>query len=170
MTFGELFPLEEYYQKKIKPMGGKFYRRKSGKIVCPFHEDEAPSMGFLHNKDGSEIYHCFGCGAKGDVVKMHQQMELVYHDRRISRNEAIKELCTIFGKDFAEVQKELDLQEDKKLKDALTVHYKEDTTLTERDFTRKVFEGKAARKGIDYYNELVIQMIQSNAANGEGVK
>lgn len=32
-----------------------------GKIVCPFHDDHAPSLHIY-----SDHYHCFVCGAHGD--------------------------------------------------------------------------------------------------------
>lgn len=41
--------------------------RKSGKEFrcrCPFHDDSTPSM-FVNDDKG--VYHCFGCGAKGNV-------------------------------------------------------------------------------------------------------
>ena len=35
----------------------------SGMIRCPFHNDINPSM-----KVDDDHYHCFGCGAHGDVI------------------------------------------------------------------------------------------------------
>lgn len=39
--------------------------RRTRKIICPFHEDTNPS---LHIYAGSKGYHCFVCGAGGDVI------------------------------------------------------------------------------------------------------
>jgi len=36
-------------------------KRKMAK--CPFHDDRHPSMGIKNNR-----FHCFACGAKGDVI------------------------------------------------------------------------------------------------------
>ena len=36
---------------------------RRGMALCPFHADKNPSMGIKHNR-----YHCFACGAKGDVI------------------------------------------------------------------------------------------------------
>ena len=36
---------------------------RSGMTVCPFHEDMNPSM-----KVDDKRFHCFGCGADGDVI------------------------------------------------------------------------------------------------------
>ena len=35
----------------------------NGMIRCPFHNDRTPSM-----KIDESHYHCFGCGAHGDVI------------------------------------------------------------------------------------------------------
>lgn len=36
---------------------------KRNMAVCLFHDDHKPSMGIKNNR-----FHCFGCGAKGDVI------------------------------------------------------------------------------------------------------
>jgi DNA primase len=33
--------------------------------LCPFHDDKSPSFSVT---EGKQLYHCFGCGAGGDVV------------------------------------------------------------------------------------------------------
>lgn len=38
-------------------------------ICCPFHNEKTPSMK-IFEKD----YHCFGCGAHGDVISFVQQL------------------------------------------------------------------------------------------------
>ena len=35
---------------------------RNGMCVCPFHNDKTPSMKL------DRRYHCFGCGADGDVI------------------------------------------------------------------------------------------------------
>lgn len=42
---------------------------KSEKVNCPIHHEKSPSF-FYNDKNG--FYHCFGCGAKGTVVQLHQ--------------------------------------------------------------------------------------------------
>lgn len=69
------------------------------KIVCPFHQDEKPSMQI--NID-TNFFYCYGCGAKGNVLEFIQKMEncsslkaiVVYnkiiHDKA-SRNVIVKQ-------------------------------------------------------------------------------
>lgn len=40
------------------------------KGLCPFHDDSSPSLSVSH-----EGYYCFGCGAKGDVIRFVQDIE-----------------------------------------------------------------------------------------------
>jgi DNA primase len=39
---------------------------------CPFHDDKNPSMGVTDSKG---LYHCFSCGASGDVIKFVMDIE-----------------------------------------------------------------------------------------------
>ncbi len=38
---------------------------------CPFHEDRTPSFSV---DDSRGSYHCFGCGASGDVITFLMQV------------------------------------------------------------------------------------------------
>lgn len=51
---------------KIKKAGGNF------KALCPFHNEKTPS---LQISPGKQIWHCFGCGAGGDVFGFVMQYE-----------------------------------------------------------------------------------------------
>ncbi|MBQ3390614.1 MAG: DNA primase [Firmicutes bacterium] len=42
------------------------------KGLCPFHGEKTPSFNVSQEK---QFYHCFGCGAHGDVISFVQQME-----------------------------------------------------------------------------------------------
>jgi DNA primase len=49
-------------------------RRQGARWVglCPFHEERTPSFSV----DGQEkLYHCFGCGVGGDVIKFVEEKE-----------------------------------------------------------------------------------------------
>ena len=60
-----------------------------GKAVCPFHPDKNPSLHFKKN-----LYHCFGCGAGGDVIDFVRRIESV------SFIEAVRTLSQIVGIDI----------------------------------------------------------------------
>lgn len=44
------------------------------KGLCPFHKEKTPSF-HVHPEMG--FYHCFGCGAHGDVIKFVQEIEKI---------------------------------------------------------------------------------------------
>ena len=48
--------------------------RKGGNYwaCCPFHHEKTPSFAV---NEGEQFYHCFGCGASGDVVRFVQEIE-----------------------------------------------------------------------------------------------
>ncbi|MEQ9459613.1 MAG: DNA primase [Phycisphaeraceae bacterium] len=69
-------------QLAIKPKGREYV------CVCPFHDDRNPSMCVVPEK---QIYHCFVCGAGGDVFSFIMR----YH--RLSFPEALKHLAERSG-------------------------------------------------------------------------
>lgn len=58
------------------------------KACCPFHEEKSPS--FTVN-DQKGFYHCFGCGAHGDVIRW------MTDQRGLSFMDAVKELASEAG-------------------------------------------------------------------------
>lgn len=71
----------------LEDVAGRVLRlRKAGRnkaAVCPFHPDKSPSLVFWPN----ETYHCFGCGAHGDVI------DFVAATQNLSISEAIRYLA-----------------------------------------------------------------------------
>src|SRR3989304_4353854 len=61
---------------------------KHHKGLCPFHSEKTPS--FMVNEE-KQIFHCFGCGAGGDVFKF--LMEIAH----FSFPQAIEELAKRYG-------------------------------------------------------------------------
>ena len=55
-------------------------------ICCPFHNEKTPSMK-IFEKD----YHCFGCGANGDVITLVQKLF------NLSFPDALKKIDVDFG-------------------------------------------------------------------------
>jgi DNA primase len=45
---------------------------KSKQICCPFHADDTPSCRIYPETNS---FHCFGCGATGDVIELVQRLE-----------------------------------------------------------------------------------------------
>lgn len=58
------------------------------KACCPFHHEKTPSFTI---NDDKQFYHCFGCGAHGDVLKF-----VMEHDNRPFR-EAVEMLASEAG-------------------------------------------------------------------------
>jgi DNA primase len=58
------------------------------KACCPFHNEKTPSF---YINDDKQFYHCFGCGAHGDVIGFAMR-----HDR-LSFPEAVESLAALAG-------------------------------------------------------------------------
>lgn len=59
----------------VEVIGSYFNLKRAGssfKALCPFHKEKTPSF---HVNPQRQIYHCFGCGAGGDVFKFMMQYE-----------------------------------------------------------------------------------------------
>jgi len=75
----------------VDVISGHVHLRKRGKNfvgLCPFHQEKTPSFTVSEDK---QIYHCFGCGAGGNVFKF--LMEL----KNISFVEAVEEIAEHLG-------------------------------------------------------------------------
>lgn len=69
----------EYYGLKVN---------RKGLCLCPFHQDQRPSMKIYPDGKG---YYCFSCGSGGDQIKFVAR----YQD--VGNYEAAKELAAAFG-------------------------------------------------------------------------
>lgn len=86
----------------LKKKGGKYFG------CCPFHNEKTAS--FCVNNGW---YHCFGCGASGDVVKFVAEME------SISYIDAVKLLAEKVGMQLPEFREDPDYERKKEHKDVL---------------------------------------------------
>ena len=59
---------------------------RNGNVRCIFHADNTPSMKLY-----DDHFHCFGCGAHGDVTDLTAQMF------GLSKIDAARKLCSDFG-------------------------------------------------------------------------
>jgi DNA primase len=73
---------------KLERKGGKLWGR------CPFHNEKTPS--FTVNGEG-QFYHCFGCGAGGDVIRFIQEIE------SLQFMDAVKFLCEKSGMEMPQI-------------------------------------------------------------------
>ena len=102
------------------------------KACCPFHNEKTPSFTI---NDEKGFYHCFGCGAHGDVIRWmtdHQGLPYI---------EAVKELAAQAGMDMPE----MDRQAAQRAQAAKSLH---DVMQAAQDFfvaSLKAPEGERAR-------------------------
>jgi len=76
--------LSDIIGKRIKIMrAGREY-----KACCPFHHEKTPSFTI---NDDKQFYHCFGCGAHGDVIKFVMEYD------NISFRDAVESLASQVG-------------------------------------------------------------------------
>jgi len=76
----------------VRVIGDYVKLRKSGAVnftgLCPFHNEKSPSFSVHVTK---QFFHCFGCGASGDVYSFLQKID------NISFPEAVKALALKLG-------------------------------------------------------------------------
>jgi len=78
---------------KLTPAGKNF------RAVCPFHQEKTPSLMISPDK---QIWHCFGCGNGGDVIKFLMLFEnLEFFDAlKVLAEKAGMNLDILGGRDF----------------------------------------------------------------------
>ncbi len=111
---------------------GRNYR-----ALCPFHDDKNPSFYVSPER---QLYHCFGCGRSGDVIRFVQEIE------NCSFVEAVSKLGKQVGID---VEPYLRNDEEK------STDYKEYVSLysAAKDIYRKYLFSPRGRKAVAYLSE-----------------
>ena len=76
----ERVPIEEVAEESLS------LKRIGSEMVglCPFHQEKTPSFYVVPRK---QFYHCFGCGAHGDVIS------LLMHTQKLTFLDAVKQLA-----------------------------------------------------------------------------
>lgn len=78
-------------------------RGESFLALCPFHPDKTPSLSISQKK---QVYHCFGCGASGNVFTFIMEF------KKKSFYEAVKELADRIGIKIPTTQLKSGLQDE----------------------------------------------------------
>lgn len=60
-----------------------------GKAVCPFHDDNDPSLHLWMGDDGKERWHCFVCGVGGDQIDIVRRLEGMTFSQAVVRLDEI---------------------------------------------------------------------------------
>lgn len=99
--------IADYYDKFIMPLDSKFreYSLNGARLViCPLHDDHDPSLGLINHRfiKGVKIFHCFGCGASGTVIRLHQLVQHKYNNKKLTEEEACMELANMFNIDISD--------------------------------------------------------------------
>jgi DNA primase len=105
--------------------------------LCPFHEERTPSFSVDPRE---KLYHCFGCGVGGDVIKFVEEKE------GLAFPEAVEALADRYG---VEVEREVEDQraEDARRRRARLVELLERTA---QFYAACLWESKEAGKARDY--------------------
>ena len=84
----------------LKPAGSNY------KALCPFHDEKTPSFVVSPEK---QIFHCFGCGASGNIINFVQKIE------GISFPEAVEMLAKEAGIELENSNQEIQIDRKKSL-------------------------------------------------------
>ena len=96
--------LEKFYDACVRPLERKFQRyalSQNSTAICPLHDDNDPSLGVISQKGGFS-YHCFGCGAWGDIVDLCRNVEARYAGKTLSEQAAINRVIELLGLELPE--------------------------------------------------------------------
>ena len=168
MVYKDYFSIVDYYKTVVKPINPKKYWIKSDKMmVCPLHDDVNPSMGIILDKDGNELYHCFGCNRWGNIVDLNKRVNRRLLNKYLSEEESLKDLCTKFNVSYDVVSESTDNStDDIDIKRELAMRDIE-SSFDISDYKRMYTEGKLKKKKIGYFNTLTMIMINEIKNRGE---
>ncbi len=105
--------------------------------VCPFHSEKTASFSVVEDKS---FYHCFGCGAHGDIITFTMQYQ------HLSFIEAIEKICQDYGIEIPKSTKE-QRQKDKQSHDLYEV------LKLACDFYKECLYTDEGKAGLDYFRK-----------------
>ena len=105
--------------------------------LCPFHNDSKPSLSVVDEKN---FYHCFACGAHGDIVKFTMETE------GLNFIESVDKLANLAG---LEVPKQDPMERAKEIHRRTLREVLEEVTIYFEEFLRKA----SNKAGLDYLKE-----------------
>lgn len=156
--------IPDYYETYIAPLEGKYsrYTFKTNKtVICPLHNDTDPSLGLINHKFLPKVmlYHCFGCGKTGSIIRLHQVIQKKYYNRTLSDKESCLDLCKLF--DIPEpLDNELDSGDyDKKVENWFKKIDKAQTKYTEKEFAENLKQLRKTGVTLDKVNSECVKMI-----------
>ena len=85
----------EYYNKYVIPINPNKFRPMSlsrTEGICPLHDETDPSF---HSWGKNKVFHCFGCGSGGNVVRLHMLIRRKYYKESLEMKDAIKSLAQL---------------------------------------------------------------------------
>lgn len=114
--------------------------------LCPFHNEKTPSFTVSNDKG---FFHCFGCGAHGDVISFVMQKE------SIEFKDAIKLLASEAGVDVANYS----FKEKKLSKEEINV---QNILEVSKDYFKNNFNSSSSKKAQIYLEKRKISIKASN--------
>ena len=105
--------------------------------LCPFHNDSKPSLSVVDEKN---FYHCFACGAHGDIIKFTMETE------GLNFIESVDKLANLAG---LEVPKQDPIERVKEVRRTTLREVLEEVTIYFEEFLRKA----PTKAGLDYLKE-----------------
>lgn len=166
-----LVSIARYYEDYIKPLDIRFkdYSFDTHRtVICCFkdHEDVNPSLGTIPHRHlkGVRVFHCFGCGASGDVVRLHQRIQRDYFNKILSDKESALDLCRLYGINAVQYEDIIDtsdqsgyarrLQKVSRYSEAYTLRDFEDELMVVREHPEASLEDK-----VDFIGRAMIKQI-----------
>lgn len=84
---------KEQFRDYVSSKYGIEFKGRTANGFCPFHDHDhdTPSLGIANGKSGGAFFHCFACGASGDIVRFTEMKE------SIPPLDAAAAVCEYFG-------------------------------------------------------------------------